>query len=219
MTHLGIFGIRPLQIVDDEQVEQAIVVYVDPDGGNSPQRAIFRIVPLVEARLLCHIRERAVTIVVVESVAVNAGHENVRVTVVVIIADRDADIEARSFQARMLSDIGEGAVPVVAEEAVRILRRGFLQSRDVCAVREKDIGPAVAVVIEYCDTASHGFRNIFGRTLTAVEAKRKLFEFESDGCGRWGRACLLARQRLFEAQAPKCQNHEMNGDKCRLAHE
>ena len=199
MTHLGMFGIGPLQIVHDEQIEQAVVVHVDPDGGNRPQRAILRIVPLVEASFLRHIGEGAVAIVVIERVAVNAGDKDIRMSIVVVIPDGDANIESCSLQPGLLCYVREHAVAVVAEEAVGVLRRGFLERCDIGAVGEEDIGTAIAVVVEDRDAASHGFRDVFGGALTAVEAKGQLLELKADrsrGLRRGGR--LLALQGLKE---------------------
>ncbi len=196
---LGNIRIGPLQIVDDEQIEQSVVIHVDPDGGNRPQRAVLGIIPLVEAGFLRHIGEGAVAIVVIKRVAVNAGDEDVRMSIVVVVADGNADIESCPFQPGLFCHVRERAVAVVAEEAVEVLRRGFLQRCDVGAVGEEDIGAAIAVVVEDRDAAGHGFRDVFGGALTAVEAKGQLLELKADrsrGLRRGGR--LLALQGLKE---------------------
>ena len=95
---LGNIRIGPLQIVHDEQIEQSVIVHVHPDGRNRPQRAILGIIPPVEAGFLRYVGECAVAVVVIERVAVDAGNEDVRMTIVVVISDGNADIEARAFE-------------------------------------------------------------------------------------------------------------------------
>ena len=104
----------------------------------------------------------------------DSGEENVRMAIVVVVANGYSDVKSRSLESCLFGDIGESAITVVAKETVVILRRGFLQGGDVGAVGEEDIGAAVAVVVEDCDTSGHGFRHILGRTETAVEVKREL---------------------------------------------
>ena len=82
-----------------------------------------------------------------------------------------------------LRDVCKRAVAIVAKKVVRVLRRRFLQSRDIGAVGEEDVGAAIAVVVEDSNAAGHGFGDIFGGALAAVEAKWQLLKFESDGSG------------------------------------
>ncbi len=219
MTHLGMFGVSPLQVVDDEQIEQAVVVHVDPDGGNRPKWAILGIDPLVEAGLLCHVGERAVAVVVIERVAVDAGDKDIRVAIVVVIADSNANVEAGSFEAGLFCYVGEVAVAVVAEEMVRVFRRRLFKRGDVGAIGEEDVGTAVAVVIEYRDAASHGFRNILGRALAAVETKGQLLQLKTNGRRRWLFIDLMLRlRRHAQGQDHKGRCRELDGSECEPAH-
>jgi hypothetical protein len=45
---------------------------------------------------------------------------------------------------------------VVAEQAVLKTRAGFVERRDLCAVGDEDIGPAVVIVVEDRDAGGHG---------------------------------------------------------------
>ena len=101
--------------------------------------------------------------------------------VVVVIADRDADVEAGSCEPGLLCHIGEFAVAVVAEEAIAVFRRSLLQGCDVGAVGEEDVGTAVPVVIEDRNAAGHGFRRIPGWTFVTFEPELEPLEFEGDG--------------------------------------
>src|SRR5579859_4905027 len=90
---LGDIGVSPLQIVDDEEIEKAIVVDVDPNCCDGPQRPKFRIVNLVESGLLRRVGKCTVAVVVIKSVAMDAGDKDVRVAVVVVVADGHAYIK------------------------------------------------------------------------------------------------------------------------------
>src|SRR5580698_611294 len=154
---LGLVGIAPLQIVDDEEIEEAVVVDVNPDGSFGPEWAVFGIDPLVEAGFLGDVGEGAVAVVVIERVAVDAEDEEIGMAVVIVVAYRGADVEAGSCEAGLRCNVGESAVAVVAEEAIEVFRRSLLQGCDVCAVGEEDVGTAVSVVIENGNAAGHGF--------------------------------------------------------------
>ncbi len=90
----------PLQIVDDDEVEQAVVVDVDPGGGDGPERAVLG-VGLVEAGFGGDVGESSVAVVVIERVAVDAGDEDVFVAVVVVVADGDADVDSQCLLGRL----------------------------------------------------------------------------------------------------------------------
>src|SRR5215470_4689249 len=64
----------PFQVVEDDQIEQAVVVYVDPGPRNRPQRTKV-CVGLVESGLRAYVGEGSVTVVVIERVVINPGDE------------------------------------------------------------------------------------------------------------------------------------------------
>ena len=171
---LGNIRVSPLQIVDDEQIEQAIVVDVDPHGGNRPQWSVLRIGALVEACLYGDIGKSAVAVVVVQGVAMDSGDEDVRMAIVVVVANGYTDVKSRSLESCLFGDVGESAITVIAKETVVILRRSFLQGGNVGAIGEEDVGAAVTVVVEDCDTSGHGFRHVLRRAEAAVEMKGEL---------------------------------------------
>ena len=81
----------PLQVVDDYKIEQSVIVYIDPGGGDRPQRSILRI-GLVQARFGCNIAERSVPVVVIERVAINARDKDIFVAVVIVVPNSDAGV-------------------------------------------------------------------------------------------------------------------------------
>ena len=136
--------------------------------GDRPQRAVLGI-GLVQPGFRCDIGEGAVAVVVIQRVAIDAGDKDVFISVVVVIADGDADVVAGSGQAGFFGDVGEVALAVVFEEAVVVLRRILLQSLDVGAVGEEDVELAVVVVVEDSHAAGHGFGRVALGRLIAVE--------------------------------------------------
>src|SRR5579864_1872171 len=169
----------PLQVIDHYEIEQSIVVDVDPGTGNGPERAVLG-VGLVESGFRRHIGEGAVAIVVVERVAVDASDENIFVAVVVVIADRNAGVVARAGQSGLCGDVGEVTLAVVFEEAVVVLGRIFLERLQVRAVSEEDVELAVVVVIENGYASGHGFRGIVLGAFVAVKLELNRLECKPD---------------------------------------
>jgi len=178
----------PGEVVDHEEVEEAVVVDIHPGSGDRPQGTVLGI-GLVEAGLVCHVLEGAVALVVVEPVAVHAGDEDVLEAVVVVVADGDAVVEAGAGEACAFGDVFEVAVAVILEKAVGVFRGGLLQRPDVGAVGEEDVGMAVVVVVEDGHASGHGLRRVALGGLGAIEAEVDGAVGEVDG--RWG---VLARE-------------------------
>ena len=128
--------------------------------------------PFVEAGFLRDVGECAVAVVVVERVAVNSGDEEIGMTVVVVVADGDSNVEAGALQARLFGDVGKDAVAIVAEEAIGVFGDVLLHGCEVGAVGKEDVGSAVAVVVEYRDAAGHGFRRVAGWTFVTVRGEK-----------------------------------------------
>jgi hypothetical protein len=108
-----------------------------------------------------HIGESSVSVVVVQRVLPVVGHKQIVVTVVVVVADTAclsptcADVEAGTF-----GDVGEGAVPIVLEQAaVRFL--SLRETFEAPAVDQKNVEPAVVVVIVEGEAAAGGLEQIF----------------------------------------------------------
>src|SRR5579863_1634565 len=166
-AHRLVFSI-PLQIINDDQVEQAIVVYVDPRRGHRPQRAIFGI-GLAQSGFRGDVGKRAVAIVVVKSVAVDAGDEDVFVAIVVVVANGHANVVASARQSGFFGDVGEVAVAVVFEETVGVFWRILVERFDVGSVSKEDVEFAVIVVIKNGHPAGHGFGRMAFRSFVGIE--------------------------------------------------
>ena len=84
---------RPEGVVGDDQVEQAVVVVVEPGGGHA--EGIRRLG--ADAGSLGHIGKGAISVVVIESVPAGAADEQILIAVVIVIADRHAEVEVQIF--------------------------------------------------------------------------------------------------------------------------
>ena len=198
----GLVGVGPLHVIDDEEVEQAIVVDVDPSSGNGPERAVFGVVPLVQAGLFRDVRKGAVAIVVVKGIAVDAGNKNVGMAIVVVISDGHSDVKPSALQASFVSDVGKDAVAVVPVQTIPVFGVGLLPCGQGCSVGEEDVGPAVAVVIEDGHAAGHRFGGSAGWTFVTLKAKSQSLELEGD-CGS-GRLLAGGRDDEDEAAEEDC---------------
>src|ERR1035441_4939525 len=124
-------AIGPLQVVQHEEVQEAVIVDVHPGSGNGPQRAEFRVAALVQSRFRRDIGGRAVAVVVIQGVAVNARDKQVGVAIVVVIAGGNADVKAGTGQPGGIGNIGKDAFAVVSEQTVSIFWGVLLQGGDV----------------------------------------------------------------------------------------
>src|ERR1700739_2298406 len=86
-----------------------------------------------------------------------SGDEDVVEAVVVVVTDGNAEAEQRNAESGFAGHVGKRAVVVVVVE----LRRGgavFRVGGPVLSVNQKNVRPAVVVVIDEGTTRSHGFR-------------------------------------------------------------
>src|SRR5450755_2976653 len=143
---------------------------------------------MVQSSFGGNVREGPVTIVVIERIPGNARHEDVGKAVVIVVGHRHADVESGACQSRSFRNVGKDSIAVVAEQAIPVFRRVLLKRRDIRAIREENVGPAVAVVVKYGYPARHRLRRVPGWSLAAVQLKGDGLIRKSDWNGaRWGR--------------------------------
>ena len=159
-----------VEVVDDQEVEQAIVVVIEPAGGDAPGFADGGDVP-GDMGLDGDVGEGAVAIVVEELVVIDAGDVEVDESVVVVVSGGDAHGVAEAGEAGLRGDVGEGSVAVVVEEAVVEGGIGFVERWDLGAVGEEEVEQTVVVVVEGGDSAGHGFDGVAVRAGAAVEGE------------------------------------------------
>ena len=130
-----VFVIGPDELRD---IHPAIVVVIPPEGRGS--EAGFG-----DARLLAHIGERAVAVVVKELRAAHGvAEEKIGTPVVVVVAPGAADGRPHGLEARLFGRLGERAVAVVVEQPVR--RLAIEEAAQV--VGDEQIEETVAIVID-----------------------------------------------------------------------
>src|SRR5262249_29163934 len=89
-------GLRiPLQIINDNQIEQTVIIYVHPRSRDGPERPIL-CVRFVQSCFGGDIRECSIPIIVIKSVVIDASYKNIFVTIVVIVSDGHAHIKTSS---------------------------------------------------------------------------------------------------------------------------
>src|SRR5215472_18711537 len=138
------------------------------------------------------VRERPVTIVVVERVAVNASDKQVGPAVIVVVGDGHGDVKARARETGFFRHVCKHAVAVVAVKTVRELRGILFESLDIGAVGEEDIGTAILVVVKNRHATGHGGGSVrVLQGLVGLDAEGQGCEREFDlgrggsgGCGR-----------------------------------
>src|ERR1039458_10882762 len=78
-----------IQIVHDKQVEPPVIVIVDPASGYSPGVSVSRNPP-TDACLLCHIGERAISVIVKKLIGIYTGDIEIDETIIVVVSPRHA---------------------------------------------------------------------------------------------------------------------------------
>src|SRR5580700_2686097 len=121
-------------------------------------------------------------------VLVHIGDEQVRSSVVVVVAYCDAHAVAGSGNTGFVGYIRECEVVVVAEQPILEPWTRFLQRGHIRAVHEVKIGIPIAIEIEYCNSSNHRLGLVFlgcGTAITGESNSGAVRDFvESDGA-RW----------------------------------
>src|SRR5208337_3112638 len=142
-----------------KKVEQPIVVVIEPPRGYRPCLAELGD-ETADSRLLGHIREGSVPIVMEKLVAVDAGHVEIDKSIIVVVAGGHSHRIADALQAGFFGYIGEGSVPVVAKEAVVVTGIALFQRRNGRTIGKENIQQTGVVVVEDGYSSHHGFKRI-----------------------------------------------------------
>ncbi len=142
-----------LNIVGNEQVEQAVAVVIDKRTA----RAEAIVAGLMQSGLVGDVGECAVAVIAVEPVLSVVGKEEIFEAVVVVVADANTLGPASVREAGFGSHIGECAVAVVVIEAVAGAGRNAFQT---AASEDEGVHPAVIVVVEKRATGAIYFDNV-----------------------------------------------------------
>ena len=148
---------RPLHVVADKEIEQAIAVVVEPQRGRAESFA------LPQSAGVGHIDERAFAGVAEQAVLSDAGDQNVREAVVVVIANRDAHAVHFDIETGAGRHVGECAIAIVVIEVQR--GAALLVARPVGAVDQQNVLPAIAIVVQERAPGTEGFGQEFARRM------------------------------------------------------
>jgi len=167
----------------------SVAVVVDKGAAGVPTRAISG-----DAGFFADVREGAIAVVVVQHVFAEVRNEEIVEAVVVVVADAGSLAPAGMEQAGFGSDVGEGAVAIVLEQMIDGLLTGG-KAFEARAVDEKNVEPAVVVVVVESHAAAGSLEEVFVLVLAAengfnVEAgvARVVEEGDADIVGaRFGR--------------------------------
>src|SRR5207248_2428312 len=146
----------PVSIVNDKQIQPAVVVVVKPAASDGPLIAL-------DSRFFRNLLELSVAQVAIKNVAVDACHKQISMAVVVVVRRCGAHRIACSRDTGLRGNVGEFHSAVISIQAVEELWRIFLQTRNRCAVREKNVNSPVVVVIKGRDAAGHRFDHVLAR--------------------------------------------------------
>ena len=139
------------QVVRNEQVQVPATVVVEESAAGPPAD-----IGAGQARILCDIGERAVTVVPVQDVLPPIRDEQVVVPAVVVVPDADGRCPAAPHQPGVLGHVGERAVAVVSVQAVGGAGRDSIHETPV---QDEDVEPSVVVVIEERRSAADGLED------------------------------------------------------------
>ncbi len=184
---------RPLDVVADEEVEEAVAVVVEPNGRRAEA------LTLAETRGIGDIDERPFAGVAEESVLADSGDENVGKAVVVVVANGNSHAVEFDIEAGARGYISECAVAVVVVKTER--GAGFLVTGPVRTVDQEDVLPAVTIVVEKGASRAESFRQEL-----ATESAAIVLKMDTGLAGDVGEAkpeCIAVRRLCREGLQPQ----------------
>ena len=162
---LGHFADVVVGVGGDEEVQVAVTVVIDEGRAGIPGGVIGGRFGN-QSRLRRDVRKRTVAIIAVKRVLAPIGDEKVQAAIVVVIAHGNALAPTGSPQAGLIGNVGEGAIVVVAIEAVGGLRGRIFKTGPAY---DEDVQPAIAIVIQQRYAAGGCFRQILNVLLRAID--------------------------------------------------
>src|SRR6185369_9098612 len=145
-------GERPVEIICDKQIEFPVAIIVEPGSGNSPEFLPGGESP-AHPSSFGYIAERAVSVVVIEKIAVEAGDVKIRMAVVVVIRSRRTHTVALSTHPRAIRHVHECSIVIIAIEPIGKLALVLHQVRKMSAVGEENVEVSVTIIVQQRHTA------------------------------------------------------------------
>ena len=191
---------RPLHIIADKKIEQAVAVIIEPESGGAEPEAF------PQPAGVGHIHKRSLAGIVEEPVLPHAGDQDVGKSVIVIIANGDAHSVHFHVQPDAGSDVGKCTVPVVAVEPQR--GAPLLVAGPIHPIDQKDVLPAVAVIVEKGAAGTQCLRKELAAKCAAV-----VLELNA-GTGSYINKAEAGRSRRCRAENPQPGQLRDRGQAC-----
>ena len=106
---------------------------------------------------LGHIGKSSVAVIAIKSVLPETGAKDVVEPVIIVVADADSTGPSDGMQASFFGDVRECPVPVVF---VKPIRRALGNASETRAAQDKQVHPAIVVVIHERTAASGGLHDV-----------------------------------------------------------
>ena len=201
----------PIEVVDYEQVQQAVTVVVRPRSRDSPLRTFG--LGCRQTGAGRNVLKTTAAHVAVQRVDVHAGHEYVRPTVVVVVARRDAHAVTDPGHAGVGCDVLERSGARVSVEAVVERLVALDQVRESCTVGEEYVQQPVSVAVQHGHSAQGGVwhRLVVGRAVVQDEVDPVRCRGEAHYGFRFRRR-RLGRSILTQQEPARSAKREGGGD-------
>src|ERR1035438_2421020 len=161
-----------VEVGTDEQVQKAVAIVVGESATCAPLGF-----EMEQPGFLCDIGEGTVAVVAVENVLSPATDEEIVEAIVIVVAHTNTRCPHGTLQSGLLRHVGEGAVAVVFVQAVGGPGRG---AGEQGTAGDKDVEPAVVIVVEKGDPAAVGLQDVFLLVGVAVNHGSGESRFRSD---------------------------------------
>ena len=193
-------GRRPVDVVDDEQIQVAIQIQVQKRGGGAPAR-------VANPRLRGHVLKTAAPVVAQQRVGAEIRHIEIRIAIVVVIAGGHAHAVAAIGGVAEVARLVEMAVVPVQVQPVRRIRP---RCADAPALHQVQVQIVVPIHVHQRDAAGHDLRQQvplhMARNMREIHPAQRRFFVEP---GRGRRRTRAGEQR--QSSKPTAQTVETHG--------
>src|SRR5436190_16981145 len=139
----------------------SVAIVIDETTSRSP--ALFS---GEQSRRLGHIREGPVAVVAVQNVLTEIGTKNIIEAIIVIVSNADSGCPANASQSSFVCNVGKCTIAIVL---VKAISSPFGPAFEAGAGKNKNVHPAVVVVIDEGAAAAGRFQDVFLALSAAVD--------------------------------------------------
>ena len=158
--------VTEVHVTHHENIYFAVAVVIHKTATRAPL-----VLRGLESGLGRHIGKRPVPVVVIQHILSPIGDQQIEIAVIVVVADAPALCPAWARQPGPRCNVGKGPVVVVV---IQVAGRSFVfrESFYRRTVGQKNVGPAVVIVIENDGPVAGGFNDEFLVSVAAVYVER-----------------------------------------------